>query len=86
MDWSREEICPIQNSTAGLFSNAIATHYFSCPPGSLLIELQLPVQSTEIITMATKTWFSKETPDLDVTSFFTRPIPNGRFQGCNEIV
>jgi hypothetical protein len=39
------------------------------------IKLQLPVQSTEIITTTTKTWFSKDIPNLDTTTFFTRPIP-----------
>ena len=44
-------------------------------PVTQFTALLLLVQSTEIITTAAKTWFSKDEPCTDVTCLLAQPIP-----------
>ncbi|KAH9983501.1 hypothetical protein BJV77DRAFT_300257 [Russula vinacea] len=50
-------------------------------PVTQFIDLELPLQSTEIITTSTTVWFSKETAhnDLNIRILLNRPIPSKEF-------
>ncbi|KAM6495644.1 hypothetical protein JOM56_008350 [Amanita muscaria] len=57
------------------------SNYFSSPtlPVQRFIELSLPIQSTEIITLSSKIWFSMDSPCDDIRYLANRPIPSSDF-------
>ena len=83
MDWGWEDILTIEASLHVLLEqkksltipDAYLVHFPAVDlPIAKFIQLQLPIQSTAIITTTTKNWFSKDSPQDDIMGLFTRPI------------